>query len=115
MLKKSLIAAVAAITIAASLASPANAGDRTGRVLLGLGVGTALGLGIAAASDRHGYYDNGHYYGGGYGGGYYVAGPSYGYGYRSDRRAYRYWSRECADRWGYETRRFDRCMARHGF
>jgi hypothetical protein len=26
----------------------------------------------------------------------------------------RYWRRECADRWGWRTPRFFRCLARHG-
>ena len=103
MFKKSLIAAVAALTIAAGVSSPAQALSKKGAVFLGLGLGTAAAIGIANAHDRgyrdHGYRDHGYR----------------GHGYRSDRRAYRYWARECADRWGYETRRWDRCMARHGF
>jgi hypothetical protein len=34
----------------------------------------------------------------------------YGYGYRHCR----YWRHECANRWGWRTPRFFRCLARHG-
>lgn len=110
MFKKSLIAAVAALTIAASMASPAQALSKNGALALGLGLGTVAAIGIASAHDRGGYYG----YDGYYAGGYYPAG-GYGYGYRRENRGYRYWARECADRFGWETRRWNRCMDRHGF
>jgi hypothetical protein len=31
-----------------------------------------------------------------------------------DVRRCRAWRRECADRWGWRTERFHRCLARHG-
>ena len=44
MLKKSLIAAIAAVTIAASMASPAQALSKKGAVFLGLGLGTVAAI-----------------------------------------------------------------------
>jgi uncharacterized protein YcfJ len=34
---------------------------------------------------------------------------------RERRESYRYVSRECAERWGWHTRRWDRCMRRRGY
>ena len=105
MFKKSLIAAVAALTLAAAAALPAHAISKKGAAFLGIGIGSAIALGAAAAAhDRHRYYeDDGYYYAGG------------GYRYRSERREYRYWANECAARHGWETRRWFRCMDRQGF
>ncbi len=122
MFKKSLVAAVAALTIAASMASPAQALSKRGAVALGLGLGTIAAIGIASAHDRNRYYEPEEYYNGGdyydsgdyyNGGGYYVTNSRYRY--RSEHRSYRSWARKCANRWGWQTRRWDRCMARHGF
>ena len=112
MFKKSIIAAVAAVTIAASMASPAQALSKRGALALGLGLGTVAAIGIANAHDRDRHYGNNHYYAGsGYGGGY---GYGSGYGYR-EGRAYRRAFRKCDYRFGEGSWRFDRCMARRGF
>jgi len=132
MFKKSILCAVAALSIAATAGSPANALSSNGALALGLGAGTAAAIGVASTQqpyqlvDHRGYRhrdsggvyfgigpgfglytDDGYYSGGGYGYG--------GYGYRRENRGYRYWARECADRFGWETRRWNRCMDRHGF
>jgi len=94
MFKKTAIAAIAALTIAAASASPAQALSKKGAFWLGLGTMTAVG--IAAAHANGGYYGD---YGPGYGGG----------------RAYRRAARRCARRFGWHTWRWERCMARRGF
>ncbi len=98
MFKKTAIAAVAALAIAASMASPAQAMSNKGKFFLGLGAVTAFG--IAAAHANHGHYDRGRYHGG----------QRWRY-----RRAYKRTARKCAYRFGRHTWRWERCMARHGF
>lgn len=91
------IAAIAAITIAASMASPAQALSKKGGVALGIGLGAlAVGAAAAAAHDRNRYYRDEEY-------NYY------------EGRAYRRAAHRCADRYGWETRRWYRCMDRQGF
>ncbi len=94
MFKKTAIAAVAALTIAAATASPAQALSKKGAFWLGLGSMAAIG--IASAHAHGGYYGD---YGPGYGGG----------------RAYRRAARRCARRFGWHTWRWERCMRRRGF
>jgi hypothetical protein len=91
-IRNTAIAAIAAVTIAASMASPANALSKKGAFFLGLGTAAAFG----AAAHAHGYH--GHY----------------GHGYYGHGR-YKRISRKCARRWGWHTWRFDRCMDRHGY
>ncbi len=127
--------AVAALSIAAAAASPANALSRDGALALGLGIGTVAAVGIASAQPRyelighreHRHRDGGGVYfgiggpgfgiysGDGYYPGYYGSGYNYGYDYRPQGGGYRYWSRRCAKRWGYDTSRWNRCMDRQGF
>ena len=92
MFKKTAIAAVAALTIAAASASPAQALSKKGAFWLSLGAMTAVGI----ASAHGGYYGD------------------YGYGYRGGR-AYRRSARRCARRFGWHTWRWERCMSRRGF
>ncbi len=94
MFKKTAIAAIAALTIAAASASPAQAMSSKGKFFLGLGAVTALG--IAAAHAHGGYYGD----------------P--GHGYRGGRH-YRRAARRCARRFGWYTWRWERCMHRRGF
>ncbi len=89
------IAAIAAVTIAASMASPAQALSTGEKIGLGIG---AFALGAAAASA----HAHGGYYGGGHG--------HYGEG-----RHYRRAARKCARRWGWHTWKWERCMDRRGF
>ncbi len=98
MFKKTVIAAVAALTIAAAMASPAQALSKKGAFFLGLGSVAAIGIASAHAN-------------GGYHGGY---NDGYGYGYRGGR-AYRRSARRCARRFGRHTWRWERCMSRRGF
>jgi hypothetical protein len=98
MFKKTAIAAIAALTIAASMASPAQALSKKGAFFLGLGAASAIAITTAHA--------NGHRFRGGH---------RYG-GHRwSYRRAYRRAARKCAYRFGRHTWRWERCMARRGF
>ncbi len=130
MFKKSIICAVAALSIAAAAASPANAHSRNGALALGLGIGTAAAIGIASSSPSYqpvDYREHRHRDGGGvylgfggpgfgiYSGGYYPDYYNRGDYYRPEGGGYRFWSRRCADRWGYNTSRWNRCMDRHGF
>ncbi len=94
MFKKTAIAAIAALTIAAASASPAQALSKKGAFWLGLG--TVAAVGIAAAHAHGGYYGD------------------YGPGYRGGR-AYRRAARRCARRFGWHTWRWERCMYRRGF
>lgn len=94
-IRNTAIAAIAAITIAASMASPANALSNKAKWGIAFGVGSALAIG-AAHAHSHGYYGHG-YYDGYYGGGYY-------------KRI----ARKCAYRHGWHTLRFEKCMDRHG-
>jgi hypothetical protein len=135
MFKKSIICAVAALSIAAVAASPANALSRDGALALGLGIGTVSAIGFASAQPsyklidyrEHRHREHRH----GDGGGVYfgVGGPGFGiysgngyfpgyygggYDYRPEGGGYRFWSRRCAERWGYDTPRWNRCMDRHG-
>ena len=96
-IRNTAIAAIAAITIAASMASPANALSKNGAIALGAFSALAI---TAAAASAHAH-----------GGGYYDDGD---YGYRGGR-AFRRAERRCANRFGYDNWRFDRCMARKGF
>jgi hypothetical protein len=94
-IRNTAIAAIAALTIAASMASPANALSKKGAWALGIGLGTVAAVGAANAYG-HGYY--------GYGGGYYGEG-----------RAYRIAARSCARKYGWHTWRWENCMDRRGF
>ena len=96
-IRTTAIAAIAAITIAASMASPAQALSKKERIGLGVGLGMlAIGAAAASASAREReYYDDEYYYRG--------------------NRAYRRAAQRCADRYGWETRRWYRCMDRQGF
>jgi len=98
MFKKTAIAAIAALTIAASMASPAQALSKKGKFFLGLGATTAIGI---AAANAHGGY-HGHRHG-------------YRDGRWSYRRAYKRAARKCSYRFGRHTWRWERCMARRGF
>ncbi len=94
MFKKSLIAAIAAVTIAASMASPAQALSKNGAVFLGLGLGTMAAIAAANAHGHDGYRER-------------------GYGHRG--RAYHRAARKCAYRYGHGTWKWERCMDRRGF
>ncbi len=94
MLKKTAIAAIAALTIAAASASPAQALSKKGQIALGAALGTAA---IIAGAHAHGGYHDG-----------------YGHGYRGGRH-YRRAARRCARRFGWHTFRWERCMYRRGF
>jgi hypothetical protein len=131
MFRKSIICAVAALSIAAAAASPANALSGNGALALGIGTVSAIGIASAQPSyqlvDRreHRHREHRHGDGGGVyfglGGpgfgiypGYYGGGYDYGYDYRPEGGGYRFSSRRCAKRWGYDTPRWNRCMNRHG-
>jgi hypothetical protein len=90
-IRNTAIAAVAAITIAAALASPAQAMSKKGAFWAG--VGTAAAFGAIGAAHGHGYYDH---------------------GYRGGRH-YRRAARRCARRFGWHTWRWERCMDRRGY
>ena len=90
MFKKTAIAAVAALTIAAAMASPAQALSKKGAFFLGLGGAAAIGI---ASAHAHGGYHGG--YGHGYGGG----------------RVYKRTARRCARRFGWHTWRWERCLS----
>ena len=91
-IRTTAIAAVAAITIAVSMASPANALS-TGQKI-GIGIG-AFGLAAAIAHGHGAYgYDDGGFRGG---------------------RHYRRSSRRCARRFGWDTWRWERCMRNRGY
>ena len=94
-IRNTAIAAIAALTIAASMASPAQALSKKGAIALGFGIGTMAAVGAAHA------YGHDHY---GYGGAYYGEG-----------RAYRRAARQCAHRWGWHTWKWERCMDHRGF
>ncbi|MGB7205877.1 MAG: hypothetical protein WBD37_10425 [Anderseniella sp.] len=87
------IAAIASLTVAASMASPANALTSWQKAQIGLGA-AALVAGAAAHAAHGRYHDDG----------YYDEGISY-------RRA----SRKCARRFGWHTWRFENCMDRYGY
>lgn len=98
-IRTAAIAAVAAIAIAASISSPAEALSKKKRIGIGVAAGLgalAIGAAAAAAHERNRYYRDDYY--------------EY-----SDRRAYRRAANRCADRYGWETRRWYRCMDRQGF
>ncbi len=90
-IRNTAIAAVAAITIAAAMASPAQAMSKHGKIWAG--VGTAFAIGALSAGHGHGYYDD-EYRGG---------------------RHYRRSARRCARRFGWHTWRWERCMRRRGY
>ena len=90
-IRNTAIAAVAAITIAVSMASPAQAISKHGAFWAG--VGTVAAIGAIGAAHGHGYHD-GEYRGG---------------------RHYRRSARRCARRFGWHTWRWERCMRRRGF
>jgi hypothetical protein len=90
-IRNTAIAAVAAIAIAAALASPAQAMSKKGAFWAG--VGTAAAFGAIGAAHGHGYYDH---------------------GYRGGRH-YRRAARRCARRFGWHTWRWERCMDRRGY
>jgi hypothetical protein len=95
-IRTTAIAAIADITMAAAMASPAQALSKRGGIALGVGLGAlAVGAAAAAAHDRRRHYDDDYEYRGG--------------------RAYRRAANRCADRYGWETRRWYRCMDRQGF
>ena len=83
-IRTAAIAAVAAITIAAAMASPAHAMSKEGAFWAS--VGTAAAFGAIGAAHGHGYYDDDYEYRGG--------------------RHYRRSARRCADRHGRETRKW---------
>jgi len=91
-IRKTAIAAVAAITIAAAMASPAQA-KKFKHGPFWAGVGAAAAIGAIGAAHGHGYYD-GDYRGG---------------------RHYRRSARRCARRFGWHTWRWERCMSRRGY
>ena len=93
-IRNTAIAAVAAITIAASMASPAQALSKKGAFWAGVGTATVIGLAAGAAHANHGgYYNDGYY----------------------EDRAYRRAANKCANRYGWHTWRWERCMDRRGF
>jgi len=91
-IRTTAIAAVAAITIAAAMASPAHAMSKKGAFWAG--VGTAAAFGAIGAAHGHGYYGHDEYRGG---------------------RHYRRSARRCARRFGWHTWRWERCMSRRGY
>mgnify|MGYP001824500438 CR=1 FL=1 len=91
-IRTTAIAAVAAITIAAAMASPAQAMSKKGAFWAG--VGTAAAFGAIGAAHGHGYYGHDEYRGG---------------------RHYRRAARRCARRFGWHTWRWERCMDRRGY
>ncbi|MGB5213721.1 MAG: hypothetical protein WBN88_08780 [Anderseniella sp.] len=91
-IRNTAIAAVAAITIAAAMASPAHAMSKKGAFWAG--VGTAAAFGAIGAAHGHGYYGHDEYRGG---------------------RHYRRSARRCARRFGWHTWRWERCMSRRGY
>ena len=90
-IRNTAIAAVAAITIAAAMASPAQA-KKFKHGPFWAGVGTAVAIGAIGAG--HGYYGHDGYRGG---------------------RHYRRTARRCARRFGWHTWRWERCMDRRGY
>jgi len=95
-IRTTAIAAIAAVTIAASMASPAQALSKKGGVALGIGIGAlAVGAAAAAANNRRYYRDE-----------------EYNY---YEGRAYKRAARDCAYRYGWHTYRWERCMDRRGF
>lgn len=95
IIRNAAVAAIAAITIAASMASPANALSTGQKIGIGLGAfGLAAGIAASAHAHNRGYHDDQDYRGG-----------------RRYRRAFR----KCDYRHGEGTWRFDRCMRRRGF
>ena len=100
IIRNTAIAAVAALTIAASAASPAQALSKKGAAALSFGLGAlAIGAAAAHAQGGHGYYGHG-----------YHGGHHWNY-----RRAYKRAARNCAYRFGWHTWRWERCMSRRGF
>jgi hypothetical protein len=91
-IRTTAIAAVAAITIAAAMASPAQAMSKKGAFWAG--VGTIATIGAIGAAHGHGYYGHDEYRGG---------------------RHYRRSARRCARRFGWHTWRWERCMSRRGY
>jgi hypothetical protein len=91
-IRNTAIAAVAAITIAASMSSPANAWTTNQKIGFGVGLG-AVALGAAIASGNAYYGDD---------------------GYRGGRH-YRRSARHCARRFGWHTWRWERCMRHRGY
>ena len=90
-LRNTAIATVAAITIAVSMSSPANALS-TGEKI-GIGVATfGVAAAIASGNAYYGYDDE----------------------YRGDRH-YRRSARRCANEYGWNTWRWERCMRRRGY
>ena len=101
MFKKSIIAAAAALVISASMAaSPAHALSKKGA--FAIGAFSALAITAVAAANAQA---RGHGYGYGY----------EGHGGYSPRRSYKRAARRCADRYGWKTWRWERCMERRGF
>ena len=93
-IRNTAIAAIAALTIAASMASPAQALSKKGAFFAGLGAAAVIGA--AAHAHGHGYY-------------------GYGHGYYDHGRAYRRAARSCARKYGWHTWRWEDCMDRRGF
>lgn len=99
MFKKSIIAAAAALVISASMAaSPAHALSKKGAFAIGAFSALAITAVAAANAQAHGH-DYGYEGHGGY----------------SPRRSYKRAARRCADRYGWKTWRWERCMERRGF
>ncbi len=91
-IRNTAIATVAAVTIAFSMATPANALSTGEKIGIGLGAFGAAAA-IASGGAYYGYYD-GDYRGG---------------------RHYRHSARRCARRFGWHTWRWERCMRRRGY
>jgi hypothetical protein len=92
-IRNTAIAAVAAITFAASMASPANALSKKGAIAIGAFSALAITAAAASAHGHGGYYEDGYY----------------------EDRAYRRAANRCADRYGWRAWRWERCMDRKGF
>ena len=88
-IRNTAIAAVAAITMAVSMSSSANALSTGEKVAIGIG---AFGVAAAIASGNA-YYDDGYH----------------------GSRHYRRTARRCARLFGWDTWRWDRCMRRRGY
>jgi len=90
-LRNTAIATVAAITIAVSMSSPANALSTENKI--GIGLATfGVAAAIASGNAYYGYDDE----------------------YRGDRH-YRRSARRCANEYGWNTWRWERCMRRRGY
>ena len=91
-IRNTAIAVVAALTIAVSMSSPANALTTGEKIGIGLGAFGAAAA-IASGNAYYGYNDG---------------------GYRESRH-YRRSARRCARRFGWHTWRWERCMRNRGY